>query len=168
MIVRREEMSISCSVNEIMTEWDDTLSVGVDIIDKDHQAFFKLPALMQDIKNSEEKLRGVLIETYINVLREYIDGHFLREQYALIAINFEDIKEHIDAHDYFALRVSNIVSEYRNGQIDAIDRLGQFVTNWMTNHIKTMDYKYIGVLSNSNVDDRPLSFILQEEIIFVD
>ena len=123
---------------------------------------------MKDIQDSDINLKNILTDTYINILQEYIEGHFLREQYALMSIDYKELTEHIEAHDDFSIKVREVIEDYRNGKIDAISELGQFVTKWMLHHIKTMDSKYIGLLTNDSTDSRPLAFLLKEEIIFVD
>jgi len=96
-----------------MVEWSDSLSVGVDIIDEDHKAFFRLSDLFPEIINSQDEYRFILIETYINILYEYIEAHFLREQKALMSINFPDLANHIAAHDAFSAQIYEIINQFR-------------------------------------------------------
>lgn len=156
-------MKMTSDNSRTLPTWDETLSVGVDIIDEDHQAFFRLPTLMQDIQESEDEQKNLLIDTYINILQEYIEGHFLREQRALMAIHYEDLAEHIAAHDQFSQQVRKLIDEYKGENKESLNDIGRLVTHWMTSHIKTADQKYRGLLNNDNVDSRPLAYFLEED-----
>jgi len=143
-------------------EWTEALSVGVDIIDEDHQAFFRLPALLQEIETGDEDSADMLRETVLNILEEYVEAHFLREQRALAAVNYPQLAEHIAVHDAFAAKVGGIITSYRNGDHSVTAHLGELVTTWITNHIMTMDKQYCGILTNENVDDRPLVYLMED------
>ena len=84
--------------NNPLPAWDDELSVCVDVIDEDHQAFFRLAALMQDVTSNLDNEQAYLIETALNILEEYIEGHFLREQMAMAKIDYPQMVEHISDH----------------------------------------------------------------------
>ena len=142
-------------------EWTDALSVGVDILDEDHQAFFRLPAVLQEILSCQDENQDVLIETAINILEEYVAGHFLREEGALAAANYPNLAEHIAIHDRFAARVSAIADRYRGGDKTEIGQLSELVTGWIFNHITTVDADYRGYLTNENVDNRPLACLVE-------
>jgi hemerythrin len=142
------------------SEWTDDLSVNVDIIDDDHQAFFRLAALMYDATSTSDDDQTYLIETAINILEEYIEGHFLREQKAMAKADYAYLAEHIAAHDAFADQVTSTIQDYRkSGQIERIHTLSHMVSDWLSNHIRGMDAQYKGILTNANVDDRPLVYM---------
>ena len=143
-----------------LPEWTDDLSVNVEIIDEDHQAFFRLAALMSDVTSTPDNDQPYLIETSINILEEYIEGHFLREQKAMAKADYVYLVEHIAAHDAFADRVTRIIQDYRQaGSIEKIGTLAHLVTDWLNNHIRVVDAQYKGILTNANVDDRPLVYM---------
>ena len=143
-----------------LPEWHDGLSVNVDIIDEDHQAFFRLAALMRDVALNMDNEQDDLIETSLNILEEYIEGHFLREQMAMAKIDYPRMVEHISAHDAFADRVTCLIKEYRaNHDLATIVTLAQLVADWLTQHIQDTDSQFEGFLTNENVDARPLAYM---------
>ena len=75
-------MDLNAGKPERTDMWTNDLSVGVDIIYEDHQAFFRLAKLLHDVMESSDKNQDALIETAINILEEYVAGHFLREETA--------------------------------------------------------------------------------------
>ena len=145
---------------DTLPAWADDLSVDVDILDEDHQAFFRLAALMQDVTSAQDSDQGYIIETAINILKEYIEGHFLREEKALTEIDYPHLAEHIAEHDAFADQVARVIKEYRNtGEATTLVTLSHLVAEWLTGHIQTMDSQFKGLLTNANVDDRPLVYM---------
>jgi hemerythrin len=146
--------------NNTLPEWNDKFSVNVDVIDEDHQAFFRLAALMQDVISSPSNEQTYLIETAINILEEYIEGHFLREQLAMAKIDYPQLAEHISAHDAFDDRVTLLIKEYRtNHDLTTILALARLVAGWLTQHIQGVDLQYKGLLTNENVDNRALVYL---------
>ncbi len=141
-------------------EWTDAMSVGVDVIDDDHQAFFRVSALLQEFQSCRVENRDALIETALNILEEYIEGHFLREETALAAADYPDLEAHIALHDDFAAVVSRIIQDYRDGDKARLDPLSDLVANWIGNHILTVDTRYRGVLTDENVDNQPLARLI--------
>ena len=143
-------------------EWTEELSVGVDVIDEDHQAFFRLPSLLKEIDLGDADTSDMLVETVLNILEEYVEGHFLREQRALAAVNYPNLAEHIAAHDRFAATVGDLIRAYRDGDKAGLANLGDMVVSWIVNHIMTMDKQYCGILTNDNVDNRPLVYLVED------
>lgn len=141
-------------------EWTDALSVGVDVLDDDHQAFFRVSALLQEFQSCAVENQDALIETALNILEEYIEGHFLREETALAAADYPDLAAHIALHDDFAAVITRIIQDYRNGDKARLNQLSDLVTNWIGNHILTVDARYRGVLTNENVDNQPLARLI--------
>ena len=143
--------------------WSADLSVGVDIIDEDHQAFFRLAGLLRDVIEGPEGGNDYLIETAINVLEEYVEGHFLREEMAMAAVNYPYLAEHLAAHEAFAAKAHQIAQEYRNGNKDISGTISGLVERWIVGHIQTIDKQYCGYLTNYNVDSRPLIYLSDED-----
>ena len=139
--------------------WTPDLSVGVDIIDDDHQAFFRLADLLRDVLDNPDENTDFLVETSINILLEYVEGHFLREEMAMAAVGYPLMAEHVTAHEVFSARAYQIAQDYRGGNKDVAASISNLVAKWITGHIKTMDMQYLGILSNENVDDRPLIYL---------
>ena len=153
-------MDLNAGKPERTDMWTNDLSVGVDIIDEDHQAFFRLAKLLHDVMESSDKNQDALIETAINILEEYVAGHFLREETAMAAAGYPFLTEHIAAHDAFTARAHQIALDYKNGHKEVAATISDLVTRWIIGHIRTMDMQYHGILTNDNVDDRPLAYLI--------
>ncbi len=139
--------------------WTDDLSVGVGIIDEDHQAFFRLAELLRDVMASPDQNQDVLVETSINILEEYVKGHFRREEAAMAAAGYPLLAEHAAAHEAFAARAHRISLDYKSGNKNVAATISDLVDRWIVSHIRTMDMQYCGILTNENVDGRPLAYL---------
>ena len=156
-------MSENIEQDKVPDGWSADLSVGVDIIDEDHQAFFRLAGLLRDVIEGPEGGNDYLIETAINVLEEYVEGHFLREEMAMAAVNYPYLAEHLAAHEAFAAKAHQIAQDYRNGNKDIAATMSGLVERWLVGHIQTIDKQYSGYLTNDNVDSRPLIYLSDED-----
>ena len=141
--------------------WTADMSVGVDTIDEDHQGFFRLAELIYTIINRPDQNQTILIRTAINILEEYVQGHFLREEMAMAAVSYPMFDEHVAAHRAFSARVQQIAADFMNGNKDVAITLANLVTDWLTSHILTVDKQYTGILTNENVDNRPLGDLIE-------
>jgi hemerythrin len=141
--------------------WSPDLSVGVDIIDEDHQAFFRLAEMLKDVIDSPDQ--DCLAETAINILEEYVEGHFLREEMAMASVGYPSLAEHLAAHEAFATRAHQLAQEYRGGNKDVAATISDLVRRWIVGHIQTVDMQYRGILTNENVDGRPLIYLTTDD-----
>ncbi len=99
----------------------------------------------------------------INVLEEYVEGHFLREEMAMAAVNYPFLGEHLAAHEAFAAKAHQIAQDYRGGNKDIAGTISGLVERWIVGHIQTIDKQYCGYLTNENVDSRPLIYLSDED-----
>ena len=143
--------------------WTPDLSVGVEVIDDDHKAFFRLAELLHEVLETPDENTDLLVETSINILLEYVEGHFRREEMAMAAVGYPFMAEHVAAHKAFAARAHQIAQDYRGGNKGVVATLSELVVNWVTGHIKTMDTQYRGILTSENVDGRPLIFLTGDD-----
>ena len=100
------------------------------------------------------------MESALNMLEETIVGHFLREEKAMAAANYSELSEHVAVHKNFANEIRRITQDYRSGNRSVVVQLPGLLIEWISNHHITMDSMYCGFLSNENVDDRALPYLM--------
>jgi hemerythrin-like metal-binding protein len=141
-----------------LKEWNPSMSVGSDILDEDHQAFFAIASLLNEMtSHGGEKID---IESSFNILKEYMAGHFLREEAAMEAAKYPAIKAHIAAHANFARSLNTLIDNYHRSVEGTIDAMARLTAEWWTNHILAVDAKYIDWIKGVQVDDRPLGYVV--------
>jgi len=85
-------------------QWSEDLSVSNAALDGDHKAFINIANLLLDWKNHED----MLVESALMMLREYIDGHFLREEKAMKAVAYPYYAGHRLKHAQFKAKVISV------------------------------------------------------------
>ena len=140
-----------------MFTWKPELSVGQAAIDDDHKAFFSIANLLHDAAIQGDQ--RIVVESAINLLQEYIVGHFLREEMAMLSAKYPDTDAHIRSHAQFTRVVQQLVADYRSGIDGAAENLARQTGMWLREHIVSVDLKYKDWVKDSNVDSRPLGML---------
>jgi hemerythrin len=150
----------------VPVQWKKEMSVGVDIIDADHKAFFDLVNLIQtcsfDENNVALKENILIIESCLGILAEYVAGHFYREEKAMRMVNFPYTSEHKHKHEMFKGKAHEFIKAYGDGFYDILKDLPELVNKWLTGHIMVEDKRYEKWISNKSIDDRPLVYLTIE------
>ena len=123
-------------------EWSPKYLTGIDAIDSDHQGLFRA------INDLHDRLAGASeakdVEDTLNMLVDYVDAHFAREEALMQAADYPDVVEHTSTHR----RISRQVHDYQtaceeNGRIIDVDAFLDFLGNWLKGHIAMTDTDYI-------------------------
>ena len=146
---------------DALPEWSQEMSVGNDTLDSDHKAFFELA------RNIAEALRHkddshFTIASSMNMLGEYVAGHFYREENALRALGYNNLAQHHHKHRMFQGRIKAIAEAYQHGTFSVVDNLPSLVTEWLRQHIMVEDMQYKLWMRDSAVDNRPLGLLALE------
>ena len=140
-----------------MLVWKPEMSVGNDILDEDHKSFFSLVSLLQDaLAHGGEEM---VVESAINLLKDYVNGHFIREEMAMLAAKYPDVEAHIKEHVRFTEGMEKAIQAYRQNPEGAVESLAKMTGKWWADHILTVDSKYKGYIKDEHVDTRPLGFL---------
>ncbi len=120
--------------------WDTSLSVGNEVIDKQHQGLF-------DILNNLDEAIGnpaitLDIKLVIEDLEKYIQIHFKTEEKLMSKGNYSRIETHIQKHEYFIEKIAVLKRDIAHGRsVSALDLLC-FLAKWLRDHIMTEDKAY--------------------------
>jgi|GEM_PF-670609 len=121
--------------------WQDSMSVGIPVIDKDHKIIMKLINFShrQLIEHHEEKV----LSSALNALIDYTLYHFSREELVMKACDYPNIGEHEKLHQDLTNQVADIAHRYHedNSSIEPEVFL-EFLKNWLINHILKQDMKF--------------------------
>lgn len=121
--------------------WKDSYSVGVDLIDNDHKL---LVSLINQLGDATEGGQGRdVVGSVLNVLIEYTEGHFGREELLMEKGGYPDLAAHREHHRALTSTVREKVAQYREGKTGALDRdILDFLKSWLTGHILGVDMEY--------------------------
>jgi hemerythrin len=145
-----------------LENWTPELSVDIEALDADHKAFFELAAVLQDARAAGLGENDLVVRSAIDLLEDYVVGHFLREERAMESAGYPDFEAHRLQHQVFRDKVAAIARAYRNGDLTAPAPLPDIVTDWLYAHIAKDDHAYRPCVQASHVDPAPLALMVLE------
>lgn len=121
-------------------QWDDSLSVGIVEIDRQHKQLVEMIG-----KLNEEMRKGKgkdVLEKILTGMVNYALMHFETEEKYFLKYGYPDTENHRQIHRVFVDKVSDFRKQFSDGRkgltIDVMD----FLMDWLQKHIKGEDKKY--------------------------
>ena len=126
-----------------MTEiqWDDSLSVGVDLIDEQHKMLIQRIKNLSDAVNSS---RGAIeIGKTLGFMIDYTEFHFSTEEKHMAKLGYPGYDTHRQQHEKFKSTLNEMVMEFEEDGATAqlSEWVNNYLINWLVNHIKSIDTK---------------------------
>ena len=128
-------------------EWDDCLSVGVDLIDEQHRAwierFNKVVGAISERRGANE------VSKTLGFLVDYTEEHFGTEEARMAETGYPETEEHLDRHNDIRLTLNGLVDDFREeGPTEELaGDVETFLGNWLIKHIREVDMKLGAFLS---------------------
>ena len=115
--------------------WTDSLKVGVDAIDQDHQ---KLIALTNKVSISSVDDQD--LDHIISELIEYTRFHFKREEVIMEMCKYPDLIEHKEKHRKLIAKITELADAwYKDHDLNLYKELRKFLRSWWVGHIMNVD-----------------------------
>ena len=121
--------------------WDESFSVKVNLIDRQHQKLFGIVNSYHDAVQ-DGKSAPALFKLLDN-LAEYATVHFATEERYFAQFNYKDIEAHKREHKVLVAKIVDLKSKVRVGIDVEDDEVSKFLQIWLEAHIKGTDTKYI-------------------------
>lgn len=122
--------------------WSSKYLTGIETIDRDHQALFGAVNDLHDRVTGGAATDAV--EEMLEMLVEYVDGHFRREEELMQSCAYPGIVEHMRTHRTISHQVHDYRTAYQeNGEILDMEEFLEFLGNWLKGHIAVSDADYI-------------------------
>ncbi|MDR2679154.1 MAG: bacteriohemerythrin [Zoogloeaceae bacterium] len=124
-------------------EWNSSLSVGVEVIDKQHMRLIDYinelyDAIYTSTSANEKRHR---IATVVNEAIDYTESHFGFEETMLEEAHYPYLKAHMRVHQLFVRRMMEYKGRLDKGE-DIAQELLETLGRWLINHIKNEDKDY--------------------------
>jgi hemerythrin len=120
--------------------WNDTLSVQVAEIDRQHQK------LVDMINGLHEAMLGGkskdVLGTLVAELAGYATTHFGTEEAYFQKFGYPQAAAHKKEHAGFVKKVSDFQSDFAQGRLMLSMDVMNFLKDWLVNHIQGTDQKY--------------------------
>jgi hemerythrin len=129
--------------------WSEKYSVNIDKIDQQHKKLIDIINRLFDTMK-QGKAKGVISEILVE-LQEYTVYHFTDEEYLLKKYHYPELDNHIKQHQFFIDELSNLRGKMASGKLGIGLEMMQFLSDWLTNHIRGNDKQYSGFLVEKGV-----------------
>ncbi|MBE0526197.1 bacteriohemerythrin [Candidatus Thorarchaeota archaeon] len=120
-------------------EWDDSFSVGINLIDAQHKMLIERTNAISD---AVEMTRGLekIIQT-LSFMIEYTEFHFSAEEKVMSENNYPKLTEHHKLHEDFKARLNLMVQDFEEegATSELSEEITSYLTSWLVNHIKGID-----------------------------
>lgn len=123
-----------------MITWNDTLSVNVAEIDRQHQ---KLIAIINELNDAMKvgKGREILGEIVTNLVN-YTDTHFKTEEAYFEKFGYPNTADHKKEHTAFVQKVADFKEGFEQKRLSVSVEVMTFLSDWLRNHIMGTDKQY--------------------------
>jgi len=115
--------------------WADTLRIGVDSIDKDHQ---QIIVLLNRV--SHRTIEDIDLDEVVQELLDYTRDHFVREETVMEACGYPDLEHHRALHREISDQVSDLERNWNRKRDPAIlHQLREFLRGLWIDHVMRED-----------------------------
>jgi hemerythrin len=120
-------------------EWEYRFSLGIPIIDKQHQNLVDLTnKLYSACKLDSASMRQQFKQTMHEAV-DYVRYHFSTEEKLMALIEFTGAAEHKKQHENFVLEVLQTVKDFEAGKQFVPNALVRYLREWIFSHIAVYD-----------------------------
>ena len=134
------------------TEWHKKHELNIPVIDAQHK---QIVACLNELELSIQK--GVEAEDIAEILnrtQQYIVRHFGLEEKYMRDSHYPGLEKQLQAHKYFAGRVTRILREYQTGGVtsELANSLKEELSEWIENHVIGLDVAFGAYYQNYRVE----------------
>lgn len=121
-------------------EWSSNYALGIKIIDVQHKKLFNIMNEIYTVSENECDIQKI-IELF-DELTKYSHYHFNEEETYFSSMSDENIEIHKQQHQFFIDEIEKIKLQCLRINGMSLELL-YFLNDWLVNHIKIEDHKYI-------------------------
>jgi hemerythrin len=134
-------------------EWDDSLSVGVELIDDEHKMLIQKLRGLSDAFNRRLEQNKIL--KTLDFLIDYTEFHFTDEERVMTLYSYPGLEEQRKQHEEFRQTLNNILEDYQDeGPTKSLaESINVFLVNWLFGHISGTDLKLGVFLKEKGLTD---------------
>ena len=130
-------------------EWNDSLSVQIPSIDRQHKVLIDLINKLG--KAIQEEKSTAAVSYVVQELVHYTVVHFVYEEGLFKTYGYPEEESHKIAHHKLADKVLQYKTRIEKGDKAIGDELMAFLKDWLTNHIMKEDMAYSAHLNQRGV-----------------
>jgi len=120
--------------------WSNDYSVNVDQIDTQHKKLFDMVNGYSDAL--QQKKSAEAVAQLVNGLALYTISHFRNEEKLFDKYGYSEAENHKKKHAELLTKVGEINNKVKEGTMVLSTEVGDFLKEWLNNHIKIVDKQY--------------------------
>ncbi len=136
----------------VAVKWDESLSVGVELIDEQHRMWIDR---INDLSAAIARHDGAskIIKT-LDFLIEYTQFHFSTEEKHMVKNHYPGYENHRKFHEDLKVTLGHLEEDFvEEGVNQALaESINVFLVNWLVNHIKAMDVEFGKFLNEQGIE----------------
>lgn len=129
--------------------WNNSLSVKIKHVDSQHQKLVDMINLLHDAMKKGQA--NTTVTKILNDMVTYTLVHFKTEEELFDKYQYPGKKVHKVEHDSFIKKVEEFINDFNSGRKTLSIDILNFLTNWLSNHIKIQDKAYTSFLNSNGV-----------------
>jgi hemerythrin-like metal-binding protein len=131
-------------------KWNDEFSVKVTKIDNQHKKLVDYLNQLHDamMKGQSKDTIGPILDS----LKDYTIEHFKTEEDYFKQFNYQEAPIHIIEHNKFVEKVGKFKADFDAGNATLSIELMNFLKDWLVNHIKGSDQRYVECFTNNGLN----------------
>lgn len=129
--------------------WNNGLSVNIRSIDSQHQRLVEMINKLHDSMKKGES--NAALSGILNDMAAYTLVHFKTEEELFAKYNYPQKDRHVAEHKEFVKNVRSFIEEFKAGRKTLSLDVMNFLTQWLSQHIKGEDKAYTAFLNSKGV-----------------
>jgi hemerythrin len=132
-------------------KWDESLSVGVELIDEQHKMWIER---LRDAQAAIKEIQGMPhISNALDFLVDYTRFHFSTEEKYMMETGYPELGSHRAEHEELKSTLDDLVEDFRQeGVTEKLsEAIGTFLGNWLRNHIRVVDQAFAAFLKEKRI-----------------
>ncbi len=133
-------------------QWDDSLSVGISLIDEQHKTLIDRLAQLSRAVETSQGASSILKS--LEFMYEYTDFHFTDEEKQMAKYEYPGLEDQKRMHANFIESIKQLEADFQEeGATGPLaDSINTFLMNWLVKHIKGEDVKFGAYINENNIE----------------
>lgn len=124
----------------VFVEWDESLELGDESIDRQHRTLFDLVNRLAEAVDAGEG--PDMVEEAVDIMSRYCLEHFMDEEAAMASAGYPGLGAHKAMHRSFMVKTAQLADESEFGGVLAQDLL-DYLKRWLLGHITSEDVRFV-------------------------
>lgn len=121
--------------------WNDEFKVGHPMIDSQHKRLFEIADELYNLTQATQDRKDSDTSLVLQDCAKYVNFHFSCEEKLMHDTSYEDTETHISQHKAFTAYVASLMGDLSRGAPVDLERLYEFIADWLVKHIGSEDKK---------------------------